>query len=161
MRALKSQPGRNILTDGSSQLVHGLLTHDLADEMYRPDPWERQTFAAGRSDGEIRIAIDDVLCERCARPHYVSYLFDVCPPRICERTQNSRRAFCRANRFTESRLIAKQPSSSPASDSTRLASGNRCLRRCCRARGMRGLCSPARNDGGLVVRSDGLSGPRS
>jgi dihydrofolate reductase len=34
VRALKAQPGRNILTDGSSQLVHALLTHDLVDELH-------------------------------------------------------------------------------------------------------------------------------
>ena len=32
VRALKSQPGKNILTDGSSQLVHALIAHDLVDE---------------------------------------------------------------------------------------------------------------------------------
>ena len=34
MRALKAQPGKNILTDGSSQLVHTLLAHDLVDELH-------------------------------------------------------------------------------------------------------------------------------
>ena len=34
VRALKAQPGRNIITDGSSQLVHALLTHDLVDELH-------------------------------------------------------------------------------------------------------------------------------
>lgn len=34
VRALKAQPGKNIITDGSSQLVHDLLAHDLIDEMY-------------------------------------------------------------------------------------------------------------------------------
>ena len=34
VRALKAQPGRNILTDGSSQLVHTLLEHDLVDELH-------------------------------------------------------------------------------------------------------------------------------
>jgi len=34
VRALKRQPGRNILTDGSSQLVHTLLEHDLVDELH-------------------------------------------------------------------------------------------------------------------------------
>ena len=34
MRALKAQPGGNILTDGSSQLVHALLAHDLVDELH-------------------------------------------------------------------------------------------------------------------------------
>jgi dihydrofolate reductase len=34
IRALKAQPGRNILTDGSSQLVHALLEHDLVDELH-------------------------------------------------------------------------------------------------------------------------------
>jgi dihydrofolate reductase len=34
VRELKAQPGRNILTDGSSQLVHALLTHDLVDELH-------------------------------------------------------------------------------------------------------------------------------
>src|ERR1700730_1487847 len=32
--ALKGQPGKAILTDGSSQLVHALLTHDLVDELH-------------------------------------------------------------------------------------------------------------------------------
>lgn len=32
--ALKAQPGRRILTDGSSQLVHALLAHDLVDELH-------------------------------------------------------------------------------------------------------------------------------
>jgi dihydrofolate reductase len=34
VRALKAQPGRNILTDGSSQLVHALLAHDLVEELH-------------------------------------------------------------------------------------------------------------------------------
>ena len=34
VRALKGQPGRNILMDGSSQLVHALLEHDLVDELH-------------------------------------------------------------------------------------------------------------------------------
>jgi dihydrofolate reductase len=34
VRALKAQPGRNIATDGSSQLVHALLAHDLVDELH-------------------------------------------------------------------------------------------------------------------------------
>lgn len=34
VRALKAQPGKNIMTDGSSQLVHTLLEHDLVDELH-------------------------------------------------------------------------------------------------------------------------------
>ena len=34
VRALKAEPGRNIATDGSSQLVHALLAHDLVDELH-------------------------------------------------------------------------------------------------------------------------------
>ena len=34
VRALKAEPGKNILTDGSSQLVHALLAHDLVDELH-------------------------------------------------------------------------------------------------------------------------------
>jgi dihydrofolate reductase len=34
VRALKAQKGRSILTDGSSQLVHALLEHDLVDELH-------------------------------------------------------------------------------------------------------------------------------
>jgi len=34
IRALKAEPGKNILTDGSSQLVHALLAHDLVDELH-------------------------------------------------------------------------------------------------------------------------------
>jgi dihydrofolate reductase len=34
VRALKSQPGGTIMTDGSSQLVHTLLEHDLVDELH-------------------------------------------------------------------------------------------------------------------------------
>ena len=34
VRALKTEPGRNILTDGSSQLVRTLLAHDLVDELH-------------------------------------------------------------------------------------------------------------------------------
>jgi dihydrofolate reductase len=34
VRALKTQPVKNILTDGSSQLVHTLLAHDLVDELH-------------------------------------------------------------------------------------------------------------------------------
>jgi dihydrofolate reductase len=34
IRALKAQPGRNILTDGSSQLVHAMLANDLVDELH-------------------------------------------------------------------------------------------------------------------------------
>lgn len=33
VRALKAQPGKTIATDGSSQLVHALLAHDLVDEL--------------------------------------------------------------------------------------------------------------------------------
>jgi dihydrofolate reductase len=34
VRALKAKPGGTIVTDGSSQLVHALLAHDLIDELY-------------------------------------------------------------------------------------------------------------------------------
>jgi dihydrofolate reductase len=34
VRALKAEPGRSILTDGSSQLVQTLLAHDLVDELH-------------------------------------------------------------------------------------------------------------------------------
>lgn len=34
VRTLKAQPGKNIATDGSSQLVHALLEHDLVDELH-------------------------------------------------------------------------------------------------------------------------------
>jgi dihydrofolate reductase len=34
VRALKAEPGKNILTDGSSQLVHALVKHDLVDELH-------------------------------------------------------------------------------------------------------------------------------
>ncbi len=34
VRALKAQPGKDILTDGSSQLVHALVEHDLVDELH-------------------------------------------------------------------------------------------------------------------------------
>lgn len=34
VRALKAQTGGSILTDGSSQLVHALLAHDLVDELH-------------------------------------------------------------------------------------------------------------------------------
>ena len=34
VRALKAEPGKNILTDGSSQLVHALLAHDLVDQLH-------------------------------------------------------------------------------------------------------------------------------
>jgi dihydrofolate reductase len=34
VRALKAEPGKNILTDGSSQLVHALLENDVVDELH-------------------------------------------------------------------------------------------------------------------------------
>jgi dihydrofolate reductase len=34
VQALKARPGRNIVTDGSSQLVHALFRHDLVDELH-------------------------------------------------------------------------------------------------------------------------------
>jgi dihydrofolate reductase len=34
VRALKAEPGKDIATDGSSQLVHDLLAHDLVDELH-------------------------------------------------------------------------------------------------------------------------------
>jgi dihydrofolate reductase len=34
VRAIKAEPGKNILTDGSSQLVHALFAHDLVDELH-------------------------------------------------------------------------------------------------------------------------------
>ena len=34
VRKLKAEPGKNILTDGSSQLVHTLIEHDLVDELH-------------------------------------------------------------------------------------------------------------------------------
>ena len=34
VRALKAEQGKNILTDGSSQLVHALLANDLVDELH-------------------------------------------------------------------------------------------------------------------------------
>jgi dihydrofolate reductase len=34
VRALKAQPGKTIITDGSSKLVHALLANDLVDELH-------------------------------------------------------------------------------------------------------------------------------
>ena len=34
IRALKAQPGKNIFTDGSSQLVHAMIAADLVDELH-------------------------------------------------------------------------------------------------------------------------------
>jgi dihydrofolate reductase len=34
VRALKNEPGKNIVTDGSSQLIHALFAKDLIDELY-------------------------------------------------------------------------------------------------------------------------------
>ena len=34
VQTLKAEPGKNIVTDGSSQLVHALLQHDLIDELF-------------------------------------------------------------------------------------------------------------------------------
>jgi dihydrofolate reductase len=34
VRDLKAQPGGHIVTDGSSQLVHALIAHDLVDELH-------------------------------------------------------------------------------------------------------------------------------
>jgi dihydrofolate reductase len=34
VKSLKSGPGKNIITDGSSQLVHALLSNDLVDELH-------------------------------------------------------------------------------------------------------------------------------
>lgn len=34
VRALKAQPGKSIMTDGSSRLVHELIAHDLVDELH-------------------------------------------------------------------------------------------------------------------------------
>jgi dihydrofolate reductase len=34
VRALKSEPGKNIVTDGSSQLVHELIANGLVDELH-------------------------------------------------------------------------------------------------------------------------------
>lgn len=34
VRALKAEPGKSIITDGSSQLVHTLLANDLVDELH-------------------------------------------------------------------------------------------------------------------------------
>jgi dihydrofolate reductase len=34
IRALKEQPGKSIMTDGSSQLVHAMIEHDLVDELH-------------------------------------------------------------------------------------------------------------------------------
>jgi dihydrofolate reductase len=34
VRKLKSEPGGNIVTDGSSQLVHAVLESDLVDELH-------------------------------------------------------------------------------------------------------------------------------
>jgi dihydrofolate reductase len=34
IRAVKAEPGKHILTDGSSQLVHAMLAHDLVDELH-------------------------------------------------------------------------------------------------------------------------------
>src|SRR5215208_1891252 len=34
IRALKNEPGKNILTDGSSQLVHAMIAADLVDELH-------------------------------------------------------------------------------------------------------------------------------
>jgi dihydrofolate reductase len=38
VRALKAQPGKSVLTDSSSQLVHALFAHDLVDELHLIHP---------------------------------------------------------------------------------------------------------------------------
>jgi len=42
---LKAAPGKNILTDGSQQLVHALLEHDLVDELHHARSLERSNQA--------------------------------------------------------------------------------------------------------------------
>jgi len=34
VRSIKAEPGKNILSDGSSQLVHALIANDLVDELH-------------------------------------------------------------------------------------------------------------------------------
>ena len=68
VRALKAQPGKNILTDGSSQLVHALVAHDLVDELhllvFPLTLGERQACAAEWGAYNIRLDVGDTVSER-------------------------------------------------------------------------------------------------
>jgi dihydrofolate reductase len=61
VRALKNQPGRDFLTDGSSQLVHALLQHDLVDELHlllyplTLGSGKRRLPAGGKADRRLAI----------------------------------------------------------------------------------------------------------
>ena len=72
VRALKAQPGGNILTDGSSQLVHALLAHDLVDELhllvYPLTLGKRQARPAGRRARGLPLAVRDAVSERGRGP---------------------------------------------------------------------------------------------
>jgi RibD domain-containing protein len=54
IRALKSEPGGNILTDGSSQFVHALLEHDLVDELHLFVYWSPAAITPAHSAGRRR-----------------------------------------------------------------------------------------------------------
>jgi dihydrofolate reductase len=72
VRALKAQPGRNILTDGSSQLVHVLLPHDLVDELhlllYPRDVGERQACSAEWAACDVRVEVRNAISDRRGGP---------------------------------------------------------------------------------------------
>ena len=71
VRALKNQPGGNIVTDGSSQLVHALLAHDLVDELHLlvyPLTLGSGKRAAERCAQDIRLEVRDTVSERRNRP---------------------------------------------------------------------------------------------
>jgi dihydrofolate reductase len=71
VRALKGQPGRTIMTDGSSQLVHVLLANDLVDELpagLSVDARQRQATDACRRSLDLPAEIGDALSEWRGRP---------------------------------------------------------------------------------------------
>jgi len=80
VRALKAQPGKNILTDGSSQLVHALIAAEsgrrAALARLSPDPGERQACPAGSGAGDVRLAVRTPVPDRCRGPALCASAWD-------------------------------------------------------------------------------------
>ena len=71
VRALREEPGQNLLTDGSSQLVGALLEHGPVDELhllvYPITLGERQARAAERRARDVRAGVRDPVPHRRGR----------------------------------------------------------------------------------------------
>ena len=120
VRALKAQPGRNIVTDGSSQLVHALLAHDLVDELhllvYPLTSGERQAGPAERGACDVHLEFRHSLSDRRRGPalsarNSLTHRPDGCP--VVDGSHSRRMATCVSPSVTDDRRLSTDPCTWP------------------------------------------------